>query len=146
MEWLHFQTLHSRNWCPSRLCTGTTSVLPIYEIIGLCNCITQTFPTLLSYPSLSPPLTAPCLQHTSQNVWQTSAPGWLPRHPLKLNLSKTEVLLMPGKDCPHMDFIVWCTSCHIFQFKIYFSGWTAEICGRGRERHLHSISTFSFST
>ena len=83
MEWLLVKTMHAWHWCPSRLCTGAPSVLPIYLIIGLYNHITQVFPMTaklmtLNYSSLSPSLTAPWLQHASQNVWQTSALGRLP--------------------------------------------------------------------
>ena len=72
----------------------------------------------------------------------------------------------------HKPLIVWPTSCHLMyalipccdvfpwpfrglrahlptfspQFKIYFYGSTAEICGQGKDSHLHSFSTFSFRT
>ena len=47
MEWLLVQTLHTWHWCPSRLCTGAPSVLPLYQISRLCNCITRFFISLL---------------------------------------------------------------------------------------------------
>ena len=31
---------------------------------------------------------------------------WTTAHHLRLNLNKTELLLIPGKDCPHMDLLV----------------------------------------
>ena len=31
---------------------------------------------------------------------------WTPARHLKLNLNKTELLFLPGKDCPHMDLLV----------------------------------------
>ena len=31
---------------------------------------------------------------------------WMSAHHLKLNLNKTELLFLPGKDCPHMDLLV----------------------------------------
>ena len=32
--------------------------------------------------------------------------AWTAEHHLKLSLSKTELLVIPGKDCPHMDLLV----------------------------------------
>jgi len=50
-----------------------------------------------SFPS--PPLT-PKSQHASLNAWLTTA------NHMKLKLDKTELLFMPGKDCPQMDLLV----------------------------------------
>ena len=56
--------------------------------------------TTLNY---SPPLKATRLRHASQNVWQTDISTWTRADHLELNLDMTQLLLVPGKHCPHMD-------------------------------------------
>ena len=106
MEWFLVQTLHAWHWCPSRLCIGAPSILPLYQISGLCNYITQLFLSLLrwwhSAISLFPfPWQSLIATHISECLADVST--WTTARHLRLNLNKIELLLMPGKDCPHMD-------------------------------------------
>ena len=78
------------------------SVLPLYQIPGLCNYITQLFLSMLC--SLSSPSSDKALRATRISECLADVSTWT--HPLRLKLNKTELLLMPGKDCPHMDLLV----------------------------------------
>ena len=60
--------------------------------------------TTLNYSSLSPPLTP--LIATRISEYLTDISTRTSAHHLKLNLNKTELLFLLGKDCPHMDLLV----------------------------------------
>ena len=58
-----------------------------------------TTPSFSSFPSSDKALIATRISECLADV-RTSA------HHLRLNLNKTELLLIPGKDCPHLDLLV----------------------------------------
>ena len=55
----------------------------------------------LSFPSSDKALIATRISECLADV-----STWTTAHHLRLNLNKTELLLIPGKDCPHMDLLV----------------------------------------
>ena len=92
-SWLSLVSLKALYWY--------TSVLPIYQIIGLCNHITWFILSLLRWRHSDGTLIA---THISECLADIST--WTTAHHLKLNLKRTEPLLMPGKDCLKMDLLV----------------------------------------
>ena len=86
MEWLHVQTLHFWHQCPSRLSTGTPSVLPIYSIMGFCVHISWFHQSLqsqlfLTFPSSDSILISTCISECLSDI-----STWTTVHHLKLNL------------------------------------------------------------
>uniref|UniRef100_A0A8C5BX13 Reverse transcriptase domain-containing protein n=1 Tax=Gadus morhua TaxID=8049 RepID=A0A8C5BX13_GADMO len=65
------------------------------------HCYADDTQLFLSFPSSDNALIATCISEclADGSTWTTA-------HHLGLNLNKIELLLIPGKDCPHMDLLV----------------------------------------
>ena len=64
------------------------------------HCYADNTQLFLSFPSSDSLIET----HISECLADIST--WTSAHHLKLNLNKTELLFLPGKDCPHMDLLV----------------------------------------
>ena len=62
------------------------------------HCYRDDTQLFLSFPS-SDTLIATCISECLADI-----STWMTAHHLKLNLDKTELLFVPGKDCPHTDW------------------------------------------
>jgi len=65
------------------------------------HCYADDTQLFLSFPSSEKALIATRISECLADV-----STWTTAHHLRLNLNKTELLLIPGKDCPHMDLLV----------------------------------------
>uniref|UniRef100_A0A8C5D126 Reverse transcriptase domain-containing protein n=1 Tax=Gadus morhua TaxID=8049 RepID=A0A8C5D126_GADMO len=65
------------------------------------HCYADDTQLFLSFPSSDKALIATRISECLADV-----STWTTAHHLRLNLNKTELLLIPGKDCPHMDLLV----------------------------------------
>ena len=65
------------------------------------HCYADDTQLFLSFPSSEKTLIATRILECLADV-----STWTTAHHLRLNLNKTELLLIPGKDCPHMDLLV----------------------------------------
>ena len=108
-SYLSNRTYHlTWNGSLSKPCSLDTGV-PQGSVLGpqisrLCNCITWFFISLLCRRHPAIPLSSfdKVLIATHISEYLADVSTWISAHYLRLDLNKTELLLIPGKDCPQL--------------------------------------------
>ena len=103
------------------------SVISAITITKYYPCYADDTQLFLSFPSSDKALIATRISECLADV-----STWTTANHLRLNLNKTELLLIPGKDCPHMELLVT-----VENVTIYFSNCRKSRCGIGQSVMLH---------
>ncbi|KAK3511618.1 hypothetical protein QTP70_012969 [Hemibagrus guttatus] len=109
MEGIDICSMQTLYWCPTRLSTWSSPFLPLYSLSWQSYILAWIFIPLLSL--MTPNLSSPSLPKDTTASARISAcladiSSWMTAHQLKLNPSKTELLVIPGDPSPAQDLVL----------------------------------------